>query len=232
MSHPLHQKSGPGHRRGYPFRLSLINGALLGKFAEGKINIIRDLATNEEGLEDLPEGNISTASLGANRLDPSQASAIIDINQGEHLVLHGPPGTGKSQSITALVTAAVAQHLRVAVVCQKMAALEVIESNLKELGVNSGIAKIINPIKDRRSIIDQARDRAEANSPCKSNQVNALIEKPYQSLSRKNQQLQKGGPTSPHPAWPQFQKCRSAHDANRARSRHRRKKGLDPKAAE
>ena len=168
-----------------PFRLSLINGALLGKFAEGKISVIRDLATNEEGLEALPKGKISTASLGANRLDPSQASAIIDINQGEHLVLHGPPGTGKSQSITALVTAAVAQHLRVAVVCQKMAALEVIESNLKELGVNSGIAKITNPIKDRRSIIDQARDRAEANSPCKSNQVNALIEKPYQSLSEK-----------------------------------------------
>ena len=51
--------------------------------------------------------------------------------------------------------------------------------------MNSGIAKIINPIKDRRSIIDQARDRAEANSPCKRNQVNALIEKPYQSLSEK-----------------------------------------------
>lgn len=166
-----------------PFRLSLINGALLGKFAEGKISIIRDLATNEEGLEDLPEGKISTASLGANRLDPSQASAIIDINQGEHLVLHGPPGTGKSQSITALVTAAVAQNLRVAVVCQKMAALEVIESNLKDLGVTSGIAKITNPIKDRRSIIDQARDRAEDKKACKSNQVNALIEKPYQSLS-------------------------------------------------
>ena len=168
-----------------PFRLSLINGALLGKFAEGKVSIIRDLETCGEGLEDLAEGSISTASLGANRLDPSQASAIIDVNQGKHLVLHGPPGTGKSQSITALVTAAVAQNLRVAVVCQKMAALDVIESNLKELGITSGIAKITNPIKDRRAIIDQARDRAEANQACGRNQnYHRLKEREYQSLSK------------------------------------------------
>ena len=167
-----------------PFRLSLINGALLGKFVEGKISIIRDLATCEQGLEDLADGGVSTASLGANRLDPSQASAIIDINQGKHLVLHGPPGTGKSQSITALVTAAVAQNLRVAVVCQKMAALDVIESNLKELRITSGIAKITNPIKDRRAIIDQARDRAESNQACGGNQsFHLLTESEYQSLS-------------------------------------------------
>ncbi len=99
-------------------------------------------------------------------------------------MLHGPPGTGKSQSITALVTAAVAQNLRVAVVCQKMAALDVIESNLKELKVTSGIAKITNPIKDRRAIIDQARDRAEANQACGGNQTHyRLTEREYQSLS-------------------------------------------------
>lgn len=168
-----------------PFRLTVINGALLGKFAEGKISIIRDLETcQEEGLLDLVAGNIKTSSLGANRLDPSQASAIVDINNGEHLVLHGPPGTGKSQSITALVTAAVSQNLRVAVVCQKMAALDVIESNLKELGITSGIAKITNPIKDRSNIIHQARDRAEVNQACGGNQTHhRLAEREYQSLS-------------------------------------------------
>ena len=181
---PFTKKSDLVTDEAQPYRLSLINGALMGKFAEGKISIIRDLATNEEGLENLADGKILTASLGANRLDPSQASAIIDINKGEHLVLHGPPGTGKSQSITALVTAAVAQNLRVAVVCQKMAALEVIENNLNDLGVNTGIAKITNPIKDRRSIIDQARDRAETSQSCGSLQVNAIVEKEYRSLSK------------------------------------------------
>ena len=125
------------------------------------MSIIRDLETNSEGIDDLPQGGILTASLGANRLDPSQASIIPDIISGEHVVLHGPPGTGKSQSITALITAAVSQGHRVAVVCQKLAALEVIESNLHELGIQDGIAKITNPVKDRRKIIDAARKMEE-----------------------------------------------------------------------
>ena len=144
-----------------PFRISLVNSALLGKFSEGKVSIIRDLETNQEGLEDLAEGGLKTSILGANQLDPSQASIIPDIINGEHVVLHGPPGTGKSQTITALITAAVAKGMSVAVVCQKLAALEVIENNLHDLGIHSGIAKVTNPIKDRRKLIDEARKRAE-----------------------------------------------------------------------
>ena len=84
---PFTNKSALVSDKAKPYRLQLLNAALLGKFAEGKVSIIRDLETNSEGIDDLPQGGILTASLGANRLDPSQASIIPDIISGEHVVL-------------------------------------------------------------------------------------------------------------------------------------------------
>ena len=71
---------------------------------------------------------------------------------------------GKSQTITSMLTAALARKKRVAVVCQKMVALEVIERNLNELGIRDGIAFITDPVKSRRPIVDAARARYDAKS--------------------------------------------------------------------
>ena len=38
--------------------------------------------------------------------DSSQHSALIDFAQGRNMVIEGPPGTGKSQTITDLIAAA------------------------------------------------------------------------------------------------------------------------------
>ena len=145
-----------------PFRLTLHPAMLLGKFREGKASIIRDLEAHGDALEDLTETPLETPAMGANLADPSQAGAIADLRTGKHIVLHGPPGTGKSQTITGAITSAIASGYRVAVVCQKLAALEVIEANLQELGHHEGIAKITNLSKDRRKIVDQVRARFEA----------------------------------------------------------------------
>ncbi len=155
---PYPNKASLVSERASTNQFQLLNSALLGKFEEGKLNIIRDLETHNDGIEDLSNGSIPTASLGANKIDPSQASIIQDIIAGNHVVLHGPPGTGKSQSITAVITAAVSSGHSVAVVCQKLAALEVIESNLKELGIQKGVAKITDATKDRRKIVDLTRE--------------------------------------------------------------------------
>jgi len=146
-----------------PFRLTLHPAMLLGKFREGKASIIRDLEAHGDALEDLTETPLDTPAMGANLADPSQAGAIADLRTGKHIVLHGPPGTGKSQTITGAITSAIASGYRVAVVCQKLAALEVIEANLRELGHQEGIAKITNLSKDRRKIVDQVRARFEVS---------------------------------------------------------------------
>lgn len=50
-------------------------------------------------------------------------------------VLHGPPGTGKSQTITAMIANALTKEKTVLFVAEKMAALEVVQKRLAALGI-------------------------------------------------------------------------------------------------
>jgi len=67
--------------------------------------------------------------------DSSQHSAIIDAMSGRNLVIEGPPGTGKSQTITNLIAMSLAQGKSVLFVSEKMAALEVVRRNLDKVGL-------------------------------------------------------------------------------------------------
>lgn len=67
--------------------------------------------------------------------DSSQLRAICVASQGSNLVLEGPPGTGKSQTITNLVCHLLATGKTVLFVSEKMAALEVVHRRLNSLGL-------------------------------------------------------------------------------------------------
>jgi very-short-patch-repair endonuclease len=67
--------------------------------------------------------------------DSSQHSALMDVIQGKNLVIEGPPGSGKSQTITNLIAAAIAQGKKVLFVAEKMAALQVVKSRLERAGL-------------------------------------------------------------------------------------------------
>ena len=67
--------------------------------------------------------------------DSSQHSAIIDVLAGKNLVINGPPGTGKSQTITNIVAAALSSGKKVLFVSEKTAALEVVHRRLEEIGL-------------------------------------------------------------------------------------------------
>ncbi|QBG34799.1 DUF4011 domain-containing anti-phage protein Hhe [Litorilituus sediminis] len=67
--------------------------------------------------------------------DSSQHSALVDAIQGKDLVIEGPPGSGKSQTITNLIAAAIAQGKKVLFVAEKMAALQVVKSRLSRAGL-------------------------------------------------------------------------------------------------
>ena len=69
--------------------------------------------------------------------DFSQLRAIEEARQGENLVIHGPPGTGKSQTIANLISTFLADGKRVLFVSEKTAALDVVKRRLEEcsLGV-------------------------------------------------------------------------------------------------
>ena len=69
--------------------------------------------------------------------DSSQHSALIHALRGQNLVIEGPPGTGKSQTITNLIAAALVKGKTVLFVSEKLAALEVVRRRLDscQLGV-------------------------------------------------------------------------------------------------
>lgn len=67
--------------------------------------------------------------------DSSQHSALIDAVNGENLVIEGPPGSGKSQTITNLIAAAINSGKKVLFVAEKMAALNVVKDRLDKAGL-------------------------------------------------------------------------------------------------
>lgn len=69
--------------------------------------------------------------------DSSQHSAIIDAMKGDNLVIFGPPGTGKSQTITNIIAEALFFGKKVLFVAEKMAALNVVFDRLKHAGLGS-----------------------------------------------------------------------------------------------
>lgn len=67
--------------------------------------------------------------------DSSQLRAVCVADSGSNLVLEGPPGTGKSQTITNLICHLLATGKTVLFVSEKMAALEVVHRRLDSIGL-------------------------------------------------------------------------------------------------
>ncbi|HLY99442.1 MAG TPA: AAA domain-containing protein [Candidatus Angelobacter sp.] len=67
--------------------------------------------------------------------DSSQQCAIADILAGQSAVIHGPPGTGKSQTIANLIASLAATGKRVLFVAEKRAALDVVLRRLSNVGL-------------------------------------------------------------------------------------------------
>jgi very-short-patch-repair endonuclease len=67
--------------------------------------------------------------------DSSQHSALIHAMRGQNLVIEGPPGTGKSQTITNLIAAVLAKGKTVLFISEKLAALEVVRRRLDDCGL-------------------------------------------------------------------------------------------------
>ncbi len=93
--------------------------------------------------------------------DSSQFSALIDaltLDTGG-LVIEGPPGTGKSQTITNLIASAMAEGKSVLFVAEKMAALEVVYKRLAEAGLGDYCLQLHGLKTSKKELLDSVRDR-------------------------------------------------------------------------
>ena len=94
--------------------------------------------------------------------DPSQEAAVLQARTVPGLLVEGPPGTGKSQTIVNMVGDAIGQTRSVLIVCQKHAALEVVHKRLVAEGLGERIVLVNDVNKDRLPIIRAIREQLEA----------------------------------------------------------------------
>jgi primosomal replication protein N'' len=93
--------------------------------------------------------------------DPSQDDAVEQARSSAGLLIEGPPGTGKSQTIVNMVADAVGRKRSIAIVCQKQAALDVVYKRLQREGLGERLIMVKDLVKDRRRIIEAVRNQVE-----------------------------------------------------------------------
>ena len=93
--------------------------------------------------------------------DASQLHAIQAACDGKSFVLHGPPGTGKSQTITSLIANALAQGKSVLFVAEKMAALEVVQKRLDNIGIGPFCLELHSNKSKKKDVLEQLRKATE-----------------------------------------------------------------------
>ncbi len=86
--------------------------------------------------------------------DSSQYSAVVD-SLSKSFVLHGPPGTGKSQTITNIIANNLAHGKRVLFVAEKMAALSVVYKRLKDIGLGDFCLELYSEKTKKTEVVDK-----------------------------------------------------------------------------
>lgn len=88
-------------------------------------------------------------------VDDTQLDAIKMAAHGTTFVLHGPPGTGKSQTITAMIANLMALGKRVLFIAEKQVALEVVERRLAGLGLRDFCLEMHSEMANKKQILAQ-----------------------------------------------------------------------------
>ncbi|GAB6122509.1 DUF3320 domain-containing protein [Dysgonomonas termitidis] len=93
--------------------------------------------------------------------DSSQLEAIWEASEGRNFILHGPPGTGKSQTITNLIANALYKGKRVLFVAEKMAALSVVQRRLEAIGLAPFCLELHSNKTKKGMILSQLKETTE-----------------------------------------------------------------------
>lgn len=110
---------------------------------------------NEEDLDNEYPPNQVYCPLSA---DSSQLAAIIAAAKGKTFVLHGPPGTGKSQTITNIISNCLANGKRVLFVSEKKVALDVVYKRLSDIGLSPFCLELHSNKGNKRAVLDQLHE--------------------------------------------------------------------------
>jgi hypothetical protein len=97
--------------------------------------------------------------------DPSQIAVIEDVKAGHDLVVEGPPGTGKSQTIVNIIGEVLAQHKKVLFVSEKLAALEVVKKRLDEVGLGDFCLELHSRKANKKDFYQEMKKALDLQAP-------------------------------------------------------------------
>ena len=106
--------------------------------------------------------------------DVSQHSALIDVAAGLPLAVEGPPGTGKSQTITNMIAGALDAGKKVLFVAEKQAALGVVAERLRALGLGPLLLELHSDRVTKASLIESLRERLDARASGRDRNITEL----------------------------------------------------------
>ncbi|MCM2532785.1 DUF4011 domain-containing protein [Neobacillus pocheonensis] len=180
---------------------ALLEHAIIGNFPQGGSSLVKDY---DELIERSEESDLSLAGeliapqdtvidtledtetietdntnqnldiLNLLQADGSQEEILKEARFKKGLVVHGPPGTGKSQVIVNLITDAINQDKRVLVVCQKRAALDVVYQRLDSLGLSNHVALVQDEKQDRKKLYTKLESVLNQNQISFEQAINSL----------------------------------------------------------
>lgn len=87
--------------------------------------------------------------------DSSQHEAIEAVKRGAHVVIDGPPGTGKSQTIANCIAELLSLKKRVLFVSEKMAALEVVKRRLDNQGLGDFCLELHSHKANKKEVLSE-----------------------------------------------------------------------------
>ena len=121
----------------------------------------------DDGIEVFPPDEVES------RLDPaklycpvnadaSQLTAVLYSALGKNFVLHGPPGTGKSQTITNIIAHNLALGRKVLFVSEKKAALDVVHNRLSAIGLRPFCLELHSNKSGKTEVLRQFAEALQA----------------------------------------------------------------------
>ncbi len=126
---------------------------------DGKMNWTEEeLSFDESNVESIFRPSDIAVPLSA---DSSQLVAVAAAAQGRSFVLHGPPGTGKSQTITNMIANALYNGKTVLFVAEKMAALSVVQKRLASIGLDPFCLELHSNKTSKTAVLSQLNKALE-----------------------------------------------------------------------
>ncbi|MHC5066884.1 MAG: DUF4011 domain-containing protein [Planctomycetota bacterium] len=108
--------------------------------------------------------------------DSSQQRAMMAVREGCNLVIEGPPGTGKSQTITNLIADSIAEGKTVLFVAEKMAALDVVKTRMDSVGLGPFCLELHSNKSSKTSFVKDLARALNADHPEAGNHTEELTQ--------------------------------------------------------